>query len=276
MEEDWDNLLIFDGCRADLFEQVVDLSFFDDYRQVKSLGSATGEWSIRNFSGKEFGDTVYVTGNPNPSKEAGDTFHYMDEVWRHSFDEEQLTVHPEAIIESTKEAIAKYPNKRLILHFMQPHRPFLHTEKVRYSSWQPDVQDGVIQGTTQGDASNEGPDKPWEALERGYVDREEVWEAYAKNLEYVYDEVYDFLPDLPGRSVITSDHGNLLGERGLLIPIRNYGHGSNLRFKKLVTVPWAVYQTGERREITEGDINSQSDASEDEVQERLRDLGYLE
>ncbi|MFB6176225.1 MAG: hypothetical protein ABEI99_03585, partial [Halobaculum sp.] len=81
MSADWDTLVVLDACRADLFEEVVDTDRFDSYRRVTSLGGSTPEWTRRNFTGGRFGDTVYVTGNPQVSKYAGDAFHEVIEVW---------------------------------------------------------------------------------------------------------------------------------------------------------------------------------------------------
>jgi hypothetical protein len=111
----------------------------------------------------------------------------MEEVWRHSFDDENYTVFPEDIIAETKQMLAEYPNKRFIIHFMQPHRPFLDTEDLQFSSRAPDIEDGKLVGTTQGSTDHDGPDKPWDALEYGLVDKETLWEAYRRNLEFVYD-----------------------------------------------------------------------------------------
>ena len=275
MKEDWDNLIILDGCRADVFEEVVSIDQFDDYRRVKSLGGATGEWSSRNFADGEYGDTVYINGNPNPSRLAGDSFHHMEEVWRYSFDDEKLTVLPKDIITESKHALTEYPNKRFIIHFMQPHRPFLNTEDLQFSSWAPDIEDGKIKGTTQGSTDHDGPDKPWDALEHGLVDKETLWEAYRRNLEFVYEKAGKFWEELSGKTVITSDHGNLVGERDFPVPVRQFGHSGGSRHPNLITVPWAIYNKGNRREIKKEEMNSESQATKSELKQRLQDLGYV-
>ena len=33
MQQDWDNLIIFDACRNDLFEEFLDISQFDEYKK---------------------------------------------------------------------------------------------------------------------------------------------------------------------------------------------------------------------------------------------------
>lgn len=43
MDQDWDTLIVLDACRADLFQQVIDLNQFDHYSTVVSNASATME-----------------------------------------------------------------------------------------------------------------------------------------------------------------------------------------------------------------------------------------
>ena len=90
------------------------------------------------------------------------------------------------------------------------------------------------------------------------------------------EHVDDLLDGFDGRTVITSDHGNLLGER--LIPLigpRAYGHPQCRRHLILITVPWAVSEEG-RRNIVDDGVASQSTAGDAEVSRRLRALSYAE
>lgn len=213
-EADWDNLIVLDGCRADAFERVAELGRFDDYRSVVSLGSHSSEWTRRNFAGRAFGDTVYLSANPHTSKLAGDSFHAIVEMWNREFDEAVGTVHPEDMAAAAPEAHGEYPNKRLIAHFMQPHGPFV------------------------------GSDIPEDEHEDRY------WEAYDQNLAHVLDIVYDLLDNLSGRTVVTADHGQI-GPYPVLDVLGLSGHKPGLRHPGLVVVPWATVD-GERRRILDG------------------------
>ncbi|WP_186313321.1 hypothetical protein [Halorubrum salsamenti] len=53
MDEEWDNLIILDACRLDLFEETIDTGQFDEYRHVWSRGSKTDEWTYNNFIDEE-------------------------------------------------------------------------------------------------------------------------------------------------------------------------------------------------------------------------------
>ncbi|MFC6836866.1 hypothetical protein [Halomarina ordinaria] len=269
MDEDWDTLVVLDGCRADLFEAVADLREFDDYRRVESLGSMTAEWTEKNFADGAFGDTVYVSANPFVSKLAGDAFHDVVEVWADAFDEEAGTVPADAVADAAREAHETYPDKRLVVHFMQPHYPFVGYPEMRYRSWSPDR---MLNGAER----EEGPHDVWEALEDGELPTERVWAAYADNLRYVLAAARALTDDLDGRAVLTSDHGNLLGERVWPLGVRVYGHPRGVRHPDLVRVPWAVLD-GERRRTRDDGVRSRSrEADDEDVNERLRALGYRE
>jgi hypothetical protein len=85
---DWDVLIVIDAARYDLFgEQTVELDYDFEERSVRSKASATREWLDQNFT-CEYGDTVYVTANPQVTKYKPDRFHRLIEVWRDGFDEE--------------------------------------------------------------------------------------------------------------------------------------------------------------------------------------------
>lgn len=269
MAADWDTLIVLDACRADLFADVADMDAFDEYDVVTSAGSMTAEWTTKNFAGRRFDDTVYVTANPFTTKLAGESFYRLQEVWREAFDEERRTVLPEAVADATREAHEEFPEKRLVVHFMQPHFPFVRSEALQFTGW----DDAEILD----DQPRSGrPSDPWDALEMGVATREEVYAAYADNLQYALESVYDLLSDLDGRTVVTSDHGNLLGERAWPIPIKLYGHPKGVRHPDLVRVPWAVAENGARRRIVAGDPEDAAEYDTEELNERLRQLGYNE
>lgn len=122
MEEDWDNLVVLDACRADAFEEMVDLDRFDEYRRTVSHGSHSKEWTRRNFAGEQFGDTVYISANPHTTLLADDVFHELVEVWK-DYDVYPNLIAPSKVAEAAVDAHRRFPDKRLIVHFMQPHGP---------------------------------------------------------------------------------------------------------------------------------------------------------
>jgi len=271
---DWDNLIVIDACRADLFEETMDTDWYDEYRRVVSVDSNTTPWSIKNFKGRELGDTVFVTGNPATSKTVPDDFHRFIEVWAdpEAHDANSYTVPPEPVCDATREAAAEYPDKRLVVHLVQPHAPFVPRPDLVYRTYWSEA-DRV--GVNVGEPDADPPNNVWEALELGLVDRDEVWEGYRENLEYVMGPVHDLAADLPGKTVITSDHGNVLGERtvtGRLV----YGHPGGIRLRALVEVPWAVIEGGERKTIRNDGVYSEGSMESEIIDQRLAALGYVE
>lgn len=267
MEASWDTLVVLDGCRADLFRAVADTSDADHSQQVVSRGSMTREWIQENFAGGRFGDTVYVTANPYVSRIAGDAFHDVVEVWADDFDSDARTVLPEDVAAAVRTARDNYPDKRLVAHFMQPHYPFLDHPELTFKSWEPDHMHAGDDGHT-----GRGPHNVWQALELGLVNHETVWDAYADNLKRVLDVALPLVSELDGRTVVTSDHGNMLGERAWPVPLRIFGHPPAVRAPELVEVPWVVYD-GDRRDVTDEGARDTTAPGED-VEARLRDLGY--
>lgn len=259
MDEDWDTLIVLDACRADLFEEVIDTSSYDSYERVYSAGSATHEWTRSNFGGQALTDTVYVTGNPVVSRQIETAFHAFIEPWREAFDPALGTVPPESVTEAALEAREQFPEKRLIVHYLQPHYPFLGAPHLRYSEF-----NGTDEVTVDG--ANSGATDIWEAVGLGYEGRDEVWEAYAENLRRVMEAI-EPLVETPGRTVITSDHGNMIGERLPYLPIQLYGHPTGIHHPALREVPWAV---------VDGDAIAESERQiETDIEEQLRSLGYV-
>jgi hypothetical protein len=267
LDHKWDNLLVLDACRADLFEERVDLDRFDEYSRVTSNASNTTPWTRKNFGDRELGDTVYVSANPVTSKEAPKSFHELREVWADHFDPESYSILPEPVVEEAKRAHEDHPDKRLVTHFVQPHMPFVpRPELIFRTHWRP--------GETTG-PDGEDPQNIWHALELGEVTRAETWDAYGDTLDFVIDHAVELAEHLPGRSVIMSDHGNMLGER-TFPPVRVYGHPPGLRCPELVEVPWAVIDDGTERQFTDDGAHSDTTMGEDVVRERLHNLGYVE
>ncbi|GAB7008105.1 hypothetical protein [Halorubrum trueperi] len=263
---DWDTLIILDACRGDLFEEFANLNRWDEYERVKSGCGATRTWFERKWN-REYGDIVYVSGTPVLSRCAPGSFHRVVECWQSAINEELNAPDPEIVTDSAIEAHEEYPNKRVVVHYIQPHYPFVQDTDLHFTEFA---------GTEQWDVNADSrATDVWEALRAGIVDKDKVWDAYGRNLEYVLDEVDELLDTIEGRVVLSSDHGNLLGEITYPIPFREYGHPMHLAQPSLTTVPWAV-NDGPRREVIEEEVGSTSDASSGEIESHLQALGYMD
>lgn len=268
MDEDWDNLIILDACRYDVFKQVNTLPGRLERRN--SMGSVTWEFLRENFEGREFYDTVYVAGNAV----VGDTSDALNVnelvgVWngQDSPDNHPEIVYPEELVERTLECHHANPNKRLVAHFLQPHEPFLVKDDEKIP---PDSKF-----------------REFSAARTGEVTDTEMRAVYEANLKYVLKHVAELIKKLDGKTVVTADHGELLGEgvptiyellhpRWPISKRRNfdYGHYSHIRVPELVEVPWLVIDSDKRREIIEADETSHSETAPKTTVEHLEALGY--
>lgn len=251
MNADWDTVIILDACRYDFFDQRKRLQRGSLQRAV-APGSESREFITRQFQGKTLHDTVYTTGNPYASLLDDGTFHniFFDEAW----DTNEQTVDPARVTDIALDVHEEYPDKRHIVHYMQPHLPILAPE------WS-DINEKIV-----------AFDNQYWLIDTNVSD---LRSAYAANLEYVLQFVEQLLDGISGRVVVTSDHGELLGERQSPIPIRGTDHLPNLYVPELLDVPWLVIDQGPRRKIVSEPPEGDLDIDENVRDERLEALGYV-
>ena len=271
VERDWDNCLILDACRYDM---CVESDRLDNAQlsAVRSLGSSSAEFIRHNFAGRRLHDTVYVTANPHVAALAADTFHDVWHLYDSCWDEDAATVTPAAVADETRKAAEEFPNKRLLVHFMQPHYPFLG------ATGETIEEKGILQGHTNAETNGLAKYAIWTQLQFGIADVsiDELWRAYRENFDIVLDEALPLAESLPGKSVLTSDHGNIITERMRPIPTRWYGHPPRVNAPVLTTVPWyEVRREGERKVIESEPPQQASETDEQMLEKRLADLGYL-
>lgn len=279
-EEDWDTLVLLDACRYDVFERRSELP--GSLERRRSVASTTVEFLRATVDGRDLRDTVYVTANPQLYQHRDSIvaqFAAVIDVWRdEGWDEDARTVLPETMTERALEAAAAHPRKRLVVHYMQPHYPFVGADTT--------FDEGQLT-----DPASDG-ENVWGQVLTGSldVDAETIWELYEANLDRALPHVETLLDELEGKTVVTADHGNMVGERASPIPVREWGHPRGIYTPQLVEVPWLEVERGERREIQSadakqrGDANQGGDATDDDsgeeapavVTDRLRDLGYAE
>jgi hypothetical protein len=265
MSKDWDNLIILDACRFDYFS---DLNYFEgELQKVTSKGKASWPFVKHNYLGRELHDTVSVTGNPFYNQLAGDNVFYTIKSSLGDIAQEDVSInhwHPNTIQEQAVEAHEEFPNKRLIIHFMQPHQPFI-------GSVGEELHDR-IEGTKFEKTNLERDYIPAEAVENSLISIEEYRGAYKENLQIVLEYVEELLNKLDGKSIITADHGELLGER--ILGRRRYGHDHTYESPYLREVPWFVINSDSRREIvSEKPIDDQK-LDSDTLDKHLEALGY--
>lgn len=272
LESEWDTCVVLDACRYDVFEDVYNEYLGGTLEKRRSPGSSTPEWAYRTFTGQH--DIAYFSGNPfinssgiplNELKwgascdyEWTATEHISEiiDVWRHGWDDDYGTVLPENIATSyRKHADAVARHDRTVLHYMQPHAPFLTRGLEGKLSR---IKQGIAR--QDDDATTEGPfsaigDTVRPSVERllgqstlamkagiwvelglagvwGESTREAALAYHEENLRVALEAVAELLPELDGAVVVTADHGEAFGEHGI------WEHHIETHIPPLVEVPW--------------------------------------
>ena len=272
VRESWDNLILLDACRYDAFQMsYLEAGLPGVLESRVSRGTETTAFLEDNFlNGPPLTDVVYVTGNPNVSATLNDRFFRVIPVWKDGWDAEWKTVLPEVLYRRSLEAMSRYPTKRLIIHFMQPHRPFIGYP---YPYWWKRRPVGPKLFYVWGTMNERG--RSW----LSQADKHTLFDLYRKNLRLALPHVKGLLEALPGKTVVTSDHGEAFGERlHPLLPFSVYGHPGGTRIKALTKVPWLAHESSSERKLdssADGTAGEQLTREEEElIGQRLGALGY--
>lgn len=277
-EKDWDVLCVLDGCRLDLMNEYineVDGITVKKSDSLRSVGSMTPEWLNNTFNPKfsdEIGKTAYITGNPWTANEKAEQeylplseedFEYFEEAWRNKWcngsEMDISTMPPEPLTDSAMTVYEEQSPEYLIVHYMQPHEPF-RLRPSWFSNSDKEIQAG-------GDTDGSKKTSIWHRYRNGEIEKEELWEAYRDNLEWVMSDVRRLLNSLDKEVVLTSDHGNAMGEWGV------YGHPSGSPIPELRRVPWITVEgQGTNQQNSVGQTNQKE--VETSIQSRLKSLGY--
>lgn len=266
-KDEWDFLIILDACRFDYFSRLYK-SFFDGIlSEVYSLGSHTAEWFKNTFI-DYYKDIIYISSNAYINSirdiagfDARIHFFKVVDVWRFGWNEKLGTVHPGTVNYITLSLKHKYPNKRFILHYLQPHAPYiskkffaparahrvaLHARArrgdplarakrfMRMNKHIPNVfreLERNIWYLTLREYLNLPSIAPIDAARRRFGIKG-LRKAYAENLKIVLSYVASLVPKLTGSVVISSDHGEFLGENSTI------GHFPFCYNPVLRIVPW--------------------------------------
>lgn len=274
MKEDWDTLLLLDGCRYDMFEEQSELPGKLESR--RSRGSDSHEFISANFTDRDLHDTVYVTSNPYVSSVSEGTFYAIENVLESDWDEDLRTVPPDAMASAVQDAHESYPNKRIIGHFMQPHFPFIGPtgRELSHGGILDRDVDSYHQEVHEDDRDSDL--SIWYKLQFSLdgVTEEKVWRAYRENLDLVLSEIYNLIDTMEGKVVVSADHGNLIGDWIGPIPCRGYGHPRHLHADSLVTVPWLIIEAKSRRDVSAEEPLEVRGLDDETLEDRLAALGY--
>jgi len=244
MAEDWDNLIILDAYRSDYFEKYSKLE--GEFEEVVSKGDHSHEFIKKNFRGR-FWDTIVVTANvwyeKSPFTDEMTFFKLINPVSQRKSEHRLVS---DAALEENR----NHPDKRLIIHYMSPHGPL------------------------EGHLAETLVERPWRGIyhmfSSGVIDKHVLRKSYRETIDIIEDEVLRLLPHLQGKTIITSDHGENLGEKQHGLTLDSHGHPS----KECRLVPWLIVDFEERKAITSDRPKSDRHLSDDDLNKRLEYLGY--
>jgi len=265
MEEDWDNLILLDACRHDYFKESVE--FVEGTSRKTSRAHESWGFMKENFHQQKNHDTVYVTANPYAERLNQNTFYTVESLLS-QWDSDTGTVLPETVTEAAIQAEEEYPNKRLIIHYMQPHTPHLGDTSKKYNTSGWDGTAAIPGDYTLGEQAGESM---FSLYENGHISREELVKSYKENINIIEPHIKHLLNNISGKTVISADHGENLGEK-------KYGKiltGHTYDSEETRIVPWVELPFDERKKVIEESPIGFESLSQEYIQDRLRDLGYV-
>lgn len=216
-------LIIFDALRYDTFDHYTGEA---EVEEVTSPAVRTSDWMQAIWDDQY--DACYVSGAPltgdhdHSSYTGDDHFTEMIEVWKDSWSDELRTVPPEPITDTAIEALQSYD--KVLVHYVQPHAPYIGTPQIIGERGRADTP---VADDERGERGVMG--KIRQDYRSGELSDDELHRAYYDNLVQVAQGARPLIDASDRRTVITSDHGECLGEHKI---------GHNFNCSHIRQVPW--------------------------------------
>ena len=275
LERDWDVLVVLDAARYDVFESIYGEYLDGELTKVRSPGSATPEWATRTFTGSH--ELTYLSGNPFinslgiPLNElkwgasagyewtATEHIDTIVDLWQEEWNDDLGAITPQAVTEAALDRVEAGYDGRLVVHYLQPHAPFIQEGTGRKMKR---IKAGFDDVPETGNAPAEDPDSLTGRLRRwiepklgdselaqrlgmlveldagsttdiltGGIEGT-LREYYEENMRLALAETARLVEQLDGEVVVTADHGEAFGEQGV------WEHHVETYIPPLVEVPW--------------------------------------
>lgn len=264
MNEQWKCLVILDACRFDYFASIYPSYLRGDLKPIRSRGSCTPEFLLKTFK-DYYDDVVYISANPYSNSkvpkagfDAKKHFFRVVDVWRFGWNVDVGTVPPDKVNEAVISWFRRRPEKRFIVHYLQPHAPYLEsphsqrfllpqpTETSSNLAWNASSRLDWMMRKFEMCTSYAGldilglevrrivglpPAGPIDATRRKFG-LAGLREAYSSNLRTVLLNVRNLFLSLNCPIVVTADHGEFLGDGG------RFGHPCSSDSPIVRNVPW--------------------------------------
>jgi hypothetical protein len=249
MKEQWDIAIILDACRYDVFKEIYE-KYLPVGRLEKRVGASdTLDWLRTVFNGNTMNDAVYISAHPGINSKdvewvdfnATKRFYKVYDAWLSAWSWSIGTSLPREVAKVASRAIYEHPDRKKIIHFMQPHFPYRKAPC-------PSTTYSDLKGTRKNQKLGIIAERIirklilslrlkvssfrttyWQIKKFLRLDfledlNELYWREYAvsdlrsfyrDNLEWVLESVGQIAEEFSDlRIVITSDHGEAFGENG--------------------------------------------------------------
>ena len=291
-DRDWDVLVLLDTCRVDALNEVTrEYGFLTPSDPVWSVGGRSPEWIAKTFTEdyeSEIRNTAYLSANAfsveilqNHHHESGlrnesnlayrllgriptvdvsslgrfeNLYEYEPVGTTGPLGHKDGGTPPRYVTDRGISVNREYNFDRLILHYLQPHPPYLANALAE-------------------NRELERHESDWWGYLGETGDYETIWQTYLNELRYVLDDVELLLENIDAETVaISADHGEAFGEYW------EYGHHTGSVNPYVRKVPWVettATDEGTYEPTTESPTarSNDNDASES-TEERLEALGY--
>lgn len=254
-------LIVLDAGRHDYLTPMLRSEFTGPVTPTFSAARSTFEWISTVWDG-DHGDVTYLSGMVPVTDDTADIsnedfrrrYHGEDfidslgeivKLWETDWDDTLATVPPEAI---TSAALDYLDRDKLVVHYNQPHSPYIGIPKLLGHSNTPSAKPNAYRPN----------DEPiWQRVRAGEVSDHELRLAYVGNAARAIAALEPLVRAAERPVAITADHGEALGEWGM------YTHDHAPHPKRRV-VPWQRVTGVAERGAGEGR----------DVDAKLRALGY--
>lgn len=229
---DWDNIILFDACRFDFFEELYPEFFEGELRKVYNGGIVSTYYWFENIFTDVYDCCLYTPvpvvfaqkeGTPWAEDESKnwkypDGFRDMANHTHINWDDEIDAVTPEKI----NEAVREYETdaSRKLIRYLTPHLPHIGEYAVKYAR--------------KSDEFSTISRRVKNAVNDGEITLEQLKKSYEENVRIAFQGAINLMNDLEGKTIITADHGDCLGNCGL------FGHSNSdmENHDHMVYVPW--------------------------------------
>ena len=225
-EMDWDAVCVFDAARWDAFTEVTEHTS----EPVCSPGSNTPKWTSRVWCNDDYdwSDVTYISGNAQttvvrngPDNDKDWSGKIEDHVGEYveAFRDDDVWADPGTSLPEPLTDVALDYDPPVVIHYMQPHEPFIGGVTAAINLGPPDMRDSFMTGVDE--RFDDFPTVDWNDVEmqlpnmyylviKGLVSPAYIRFAYLTNLSRAWTAARDIRREFD-TVISTADHGEQLG-----------------------------------------------------------------